>query len=167
MLGGEPTSTSPTAQSISYDLTTTASTKETNPKDAIGGDKVPLHLWPETATVTGALGLLDGALKYGRANWRHAGIKASIYVDALKRHTNAWFEGEDFDPDSGLHHFSHILACAAILVDADACGNMTDDRQTAGGYRALINKMTPHVKRLKTLHAAKTPRHYTIKDVKK
>ena len=36
-------------------------TKPTNPKDMIGSDKVPLHLWPETATVMGTMGLLDGA----------------------------------------------------------------------------------------------------------
>ena len=47
--------------------------KETNPKDAIGSQKLPLHLWPTTATAMGCLGLLDGALKYGRANWRVSG----------------------------------------------------------------------------------------------
>ena len=34
--------------------------KPTNPKDAIGSDKLPLHLWPSTATALGCLGLLDG-----------------------------------------------------------------------------------------------------------
>lgn len=141
-----------------------ADTKPTNPKDAIGSDKMPMHLWPETATVMGTLGLLDGALKYGRGNWRVAGIRTSIYVDALRRHINAMFEGEDVDPDSGLPHEAHILATAAILVDAKAAGKLTDDRQFPGGYRKLIDDMTPHVARLKKKHAGRDPKHYTIAD---
>ena len=138
--------------------------KPTNPKDVIGSDKLPLHLWPETATLYGCLGLLDGALKYGRANWRETGVRATIYVDALKRHANAWLEGEDFDPDSGVPHLAHALACLAILVDAEAAGKLNDDRAYPGGYRALVEELTPHVKRLKEKHADKAPRHWTIAD---
>ena len=90
----------------------------------------------------------------------------SIYVDALKRHINALFEGEDLDPDSGLPHEAHILACAAIIVDSKAAGNLTDDRQYPGGYFALLKAMTPHVARLKTQYRRRHPRHYTIKDAK-
>jgi hypothetical protein len=140
--------------------------KPSNPKDIIGSDKVPLHLWPETATVLGALALLDGALKYGRSNFRSVGVKASIYFDAAKRHLNAWNEGEDNDPDSGLPHLAHVLACVAILIDARAAGKLTDDRMIKGGYRELIDTMTPHVKRLKELHKDKNPKHYTIADNK-
>lgn len=141
------------------------SLKPTNPKDAIGSDKMPLHLWPETATIMGCLGCLDGMLKYGRANWRDAGIKASIYVDALKRHVDRWFEGEDIDEDSGLPHECHMLACIAIIVDAKAAGRFIDDRQYPGGFVALLKEMTPHVKRLKEKHANKDPHHFTIQDV--
>jgi hypothetical protein len=136
--------------------------KPTNPKDAIGSDKLPLHLWPETATALGCLGLLDGACKYGRANFRAIGVRASIYVDAVKRHVNAWNEGEEVDPDSGLPHLAHALACLAIIVDAEAAGKLNDDRQYPGGYRALVTELTPHVARLKALHAGKSPKHYTI-----
>lgn len=142
------------------------SLKDTNPKDAIGSNKIPIHLWPQTATIAGALGLLDGMLKYGRANWREAGIRMSIYVDALCRHTFAMFEGEDVDPDSGLPHECHALACLAIIVDARAAGKLTDDRQYPGGYRKYLTEMTPHVARLKALHASKNPHHYTIQDVR-
>ena len=135
-----------------------------NPKDIIGSDKIPFHLWPETATALGALGLLDGALKYGRANFRVIGVRASIYYDALRRHMNKWFEGEDIDPDSGLPHLAHALACLAILVDAQAVGKLTDDRQVKGGYVQYMQELTPHVKRLKKTHK-ETPKHYTIQDV--
>ena len=138
--------------------------KPTNPKDAIGSDKLPLHLWPETATLYGCLGLLDGALKYGRSNWRETGVRTTIYVDALRRHVNAWLEGEDFDPDSGVPHLAHALACLAILVDAQAAGKLNDDRAYPGGYRALVEEMTPHVKRLKEKHKDKSPKHWTVAD---
>lgn len=134
--------------------------KPSNPKDAIGSDKLPLHLWPETATAMGCLGLLDGALKDGRSNWRAVGIRPSIYVDAAKRHINAWFELEEIDPDSGLPHLAHAIACLAIIIDAQAIGKMNDDRNYKGGYRNLVNQLTPHVKRLKEHHKEKHPKHY-------
>lgn len=143
---------------------TTEGTKPTNPKDMIGADKVPMHLWPKTATVLGAMGLLDGALKYGRSNWRAVGIRASIYYDAVDRHMTAWFEGEDIDPDSGLPHLAHALASLAIMADAIALGRFNDDRLVHGGYRPLIDAMTQEVPRLKAKHAEQHPRHYTIAD---
>ena len=139
-------------------------TNALNPKDAIGAGKLPLHLWPNTATALGCLGLLDGMLKYGRSNWRVAGARASIYVDAAKRHLDKWFEGEPCDADSGLPHLAHALASLAILVDAEAAGKLNDDRMVAGGYLNMLKTLTPHVARLKELHADKAPRHYTIAD---
>lgn len=138
--------------------------KGTNPKDAIGSDKLPLHLWPELASALGSLALLEGMLKYGRSNFRAIGVRASIYHDALRRHIGAWFEGEDCAPDSGLPHLAHALACIAILVDAEAAGKLNDDRMFAGGHRAGTDALTPHVARLKALHAGKAPKHYTIAD---
>jgi hypothetical protein len=151
------------ARLVAEDLTS----KATNPKDAIGSDKMPFHLWPETATIMGVLGLLDGMLKYGRSNWRAVGIRTSVYADALRRHANALFEGEDIDQDSQLHHLCHVLATAAIWADALAKGNVVDDRNYPGGYRALLDKLTPEVARLKAKHAARNPKHYTIQDAKK
>lgn len=141
--------------------------KPSNPKDAIGSDKIPHHLWPAVATILGTLGLTDGMLKYGRANWREAQVRFSIYYDALKRHLDALNEGEWDDPDSGLPHLSHILASAAIIADAHASGDLIDDRMYKGGfYRKFIDTMTKHVARLKLKHADKSPKHWTIKDNK-
>ncbi len=141
--------------------------KNTNPKDLIGCDKIPLHLFPTTAIIAGSLAILDGMLKYGRHNWRAAGVRASIYCDAAHRHLNAWFEGEDEDPDSKLPHLAHAIACVAILIDAQASDNLKDDRMYEIKYREYLNKMTPHVKRLKELHKDKSPRHWTIEDTRK
>lgn len=134
-----------------------------NPKDIVGSGKLPLHLWPTTATAMGCIALLNGALKYGRSNWREVGVKASIYVDACQRHLMAWFEGEHAD-EEGVPHLSSALACLAILVDCEAAGLLKDDRQVEGGHRELIDALTPHVARLRQLHAGKSPKHYTIED---
>lgn len=139
--------------------------KPTNPKDLIGSSKLPLHLWPTTATAMGCIGLLNGALKYGRTNWRESGVRASIYIDAAKRHLDAWFEGEECDPDDGVPHLSAALACIAIIVDAKAAEKLNDDRAYNGdGYRKLVEDLTPHVDRLKALHAGKEPKHLTVED---
>lgn len=142
-------------------------TKDTNPKDLIGSDKLPLHLWPTTATAMGCLALLDGMGKYGRQNWREFGVSASIYVAACKRHLDAWFEGEEHATDSGVPHLSHALACLAIIVDSQAQGKLIDDRAYMGaGYLKLVDALTPIVKNLRARHAGKDVHHFTIKDNK-
>lgn len=140
--------------------------KPSNPKDIIGSNKIPLHLWPETATILGALACMDGALKYGRSNYRAIGVKSTIYVDAAKRHLNAWLEGEECAPDSGVPHLGHALACIAIIIDAEAAGKLNDDRNIAGGYHEMVERWTPLVAGIKARHAEKSPKHYTILDNK-
>jgi hypothetical protein len=139
-------------------------TKPSNPKDIAGSSKIPLHLWPTTATALGSMAMLDGALKYGRSNFRAVGVRASIYYDALLRHLNAWFEGENDDPDSNLPHLAHVLACAAIIVDAQSAGKLTDDRVIPAEYRGFVDGLTPYVERLKQKHAHRSPKHYTKAD---
>lgn len=138
--------------------------KPTNPKDIIGSDKIPLHLWPGTATIYGTLGLLEGMLKYGRANWRKTGVRASIYYDAARRHLDAWFEGAENAPDSGVHHLAHVLACIAIIVDAKEAGKLVDDRMYPAKYQETVKRLTHEVKRLKELHKKRNPHHFTIQD---
>ena len=137
--------------------------KPSNPKDAIGSDKLPLHLWPTTATAMGCVGMMEGLSKYGRNNFREHGVRASVYVAACKRHLDAWFEGEDCAPDSGVPHLANALSCLAIIVDAKASGKLNDDRNYRGeGYRVLVEELTPHIRRLREMHKDKDPIHYTI-----
>ncbi len=133
-----------------------------SPKHEFATNKLPLHLWPASATMMGCIGLLNGALKYGRSNFRVDGILASEYVDACRRHLDAWFEGEEKDPDDGVPHLSAVLATVAIIVEAIAAGTFIDDRQIKGGYREIRDELTTHVARLKELHKDKNPKHYNI-----
>jgi hypothetical protein len=93
-----------------------------------GMQKVQLGLVPATAMESIARVLECGAAKYGAYNWRDSGIRCTTYVDAILRHLNAWRDGEDLDPESGVSHIAHIAASCCILLDADAHGRLEDDR---------------------------------------
>jgi len=140
-------------------------TKGENPKDVVGALKLPLHLFPPAAIAHGCLAMLDGLLKYGRNNFRKKPIKASGYVAAILRHALAYLEGEDEAQDSGVSHLGHILATAAIMVDAQAAGTFIDDRNFAGqGYLKLLEELQPKVLVLLRKYEDRNPRHFTIKD---
>lgn len=116
-------------------------TKDTNPKDAVGTRKVPLSVLPWPPLMEVGLGLMEGARKYGRHNYRAAGIRYSVYFDATLRHLAAWWEGEDIDPDSGLSHITKATAGLLVLRDAMLCGKVTDDRppQPPQGFVPIFN----------------------------
>lgn len=102
--------------------------KDTNPKDAIGSKKVPMHHISCHVLMEMGLGMLEGACKYGSHNYRKAGVRSSVYYDAAQRHLMAWWEGEDIDPESGLPHISKVLSCLSVLRDSQIMGNDNDDR---------------------------------------
>jgi len=104
-----------------------------NPKSIMGATKVPLHLNPATAAVHQAAAHADGAAKYGAYNWRSTPVAISVYVAAVKRHLDAYYDSsETYAADSGVHHLGHAMAGLAILLDAEACGTLVDDRPVCG-----------------------------------
>ncbi len=106
-------------------------TKPTNPKDAIGSKKLALHLVPSIVSTYAALGFTEGALKYGKYNWRVAGVRMSIYLDAIYRHLAKLQNGEWADKETRVPHIASIIACSGIIADAYASGKLTDDRPPA------------------------------------
>lgn len=102
--------------------------KPNDPKGAAGALKAPLGLIPAVAMEQTSWVHQLGANKYGSFNWRKTGVCASTYVNAIMRHLNAWREGEDNDPESQRTHLAHIACCCNILMDADHCGTLDDDR---------------------------------------
>jgi hypothetical protein len=90
----------------------------------------------------------NGADKYGAFNWRENPVQAMTYVAAVKRHLDAWIDGQDNAEDTGIHHFSHILASMNILADAMALGNLIDNRPPKGPaadmLRRLDKSIEPH-----------------------
>lgn len=103
--------------------------KDTNPKDAVGTKKWRQYCTVPT-TIIWALGvaMLEGARKYGRHNYRVAGVRSSVYIDAAKGHIDQWWEGEDIDEESKLSHLVKAMASLAVLYDAMVQGKMVDDR---------------------------------------
>lgn len=139
-------------------------TKDTNPKDAIATNKVPLSLVPEILTIYAAMGFLEGALKYGKYNWRISGVRSSVYMDALKRHIAAYESGEDIS-ENGVPHFSNMLACIGILIDAKVCGKLNDDRPPRSlAVPQMVRMMEEDVARLRERFKDHRPHQYTIAD---
>lgn len=102
--------------------------KPTNPKDTIGIKKAPLSTLSCAVLYEMGLGMLEGARKYGRHNYRAMGVSATVYYDATLRHIMGWWEGEDIDPDSELNHITKALTALMVLRDSMLMGNWIDDR---------------------------------------
>lgn len=102
--------------------------KASNPKDAVGSRKVGLSRVSMPVMMELDAAMFEGALKYGRHNYRAIGVRYSVYYDAVMRHMGAWWEGQDTDPDSGLHHLTKAMACLAVVRDAMLQGKVEDDR---------------------------------------
>jgi hypothetical protein len=103
--------------------------KETNPKDIIGSGKPGFSSVPTQVMAEVGLAMLEGQ-KYGRHNYRVAGVRASVYYDAVFRHffLQWWDQGEDIDSASGLNHIVKTIAGLCVLYDSILQGNFVDDR---------------------------------------
>lgn len=117
--------------------------KATNPKDAVGTKKAPISTISAPVILEVGLAMLEGARKYGRHNYRPAGVRGSVYYDAVFRHLASWWEGEDIDPDSGLSHITKAIAGLMVLRDSMIQENWVDDRPpvTPEGWLQKYNKL--------------------------
>jgi hypothetical protein len=103
-----------------------------NPKTAFGEAKPKMSDTPTIGVQEMGRVFTGGAAKYGRFNWRDHAVSATVYYDAAQRHLMAWFRGEDLDPESGVSHLAHVMACCNILLDAEKHGKLNDNRLTTG-----------------------------------
>ena len=115
---------------------------DSNPKTRFGVAKPPLALIPAPAMLQMAEAFRDGAAKYGAANWRKDPVSASTYVNAALRHIVAWYDGEEVAPDSKVHHLGHAAACLAIILDAQLCGTLLNDRPPPAPTGDIIKVLT-------------------------
>jgi hypothetical protein len=132
----------PVAQGSATTPDTAPADDDTNPKDLIGVTKPQMHLVPRSAIIRIAQAMANGAEKYGPFNWRTKKVRATVYTSAAERHLAQWFDGEELAEDSGVPHLAHAAACLSILMDAQATGNLIDDRPPAGAASALIAELT-------------------------
>lgn len=116
-----------------------AQCKPSNPKDRAATNRLDLTLFPDTAVAYGALAFTEGDCKYGGYNWRSAGVDASVYVAACRRHISKWYNGEEVDPDTLVPHLANALACIAVIIDAQYCNKLNDNRPPKAEVAALLN----------------------------
>ena len=120
-----------------------------NPKDLLGMKKPMLSVVSAIATAHEAFAMMDGHYKYGPYNWRDKDVRARIYVDAAKRHLDAWLEGAECAGDSGAHHLGHARACIGILLDAQETGCLVDDRpvndKSRGVYERVLEEISTKI----------------------
>lgn len=145
-----------------HELPIKNTTKPSNPKDIVGIRKAPLSTVSLPVLAEVGVAMLEGALKYGRHNYRAVGVRSSVYFDAACRHLFSWWEGQDTDPDSGMHHVTKLIACLTVLRDAQIQGKLEDDRPPPSPefYAELDKKAAA----LMDKYADRSPKHYTRKD---
>ncbi len=135
-----------------------------NPKDQVASQKAPLELVSDIACAMESLAMLNGKGKYGGVNYRGSQVRAMVYIGALKRHLLCWLNGEESDSE-GVPHLGAMRACLGIIIDAQVCGTLVDDRPPAcpniAKYMADLAKTS---EALVKLHADKSPKHWTIAD---
>lgn len=122
--------------------------KETNPKDIIGMKKVPISTLSGPVLFEMGLGMLEGARKYGRHNYRAMGVSATVYFDAAVGHLIDWFEGEDIDSDSGLSHVTKAMTALLVLRDSMLMGNWIDDRPLRNPNKLYKKSFNPKAKEI-------------------
>ena len=113
-----------------------------NPKTQFGIKKPQLDKIPSTALLHLGVVMALGAAKYGPYNWRGAKVSSSVYVAAADRHVRTWLDGESLDPESNASHLAHAMACCAILIDADECGCLNDDRPIIAPTAEMIKRFS-------------------------
>lgn len=135
------------------------SEKLTNPKDSIGIRKAPMSTVPANVLVEVGVAMLEGAAKYGRHNYREAGVRASVYYDAAMRHLMDWWEGVDIDPDSNLSHITKAITALVVLRDAMMQDMWNDDRPPKS--KVFYPEMNKLAGEIIDRYADKDPKHVT------
>ena len=117
---------------VAYCIVKAESADETDPKDnpKVGAAQKKFKMSNVPACVLGEVGvaMTEGAIKYGSYNFRSAKMSARTYYDGTMRHLMAWWEGEDIDPDSGLHHVTKAIASLVVLRDSMINETFVDSR---------------------------------------
>jgi hypothetical protein len=123
-----------------YNTTTFGPLEVENPKAAIGAAKAPFFGIPWTAVIEMGTVMDGGAHKYGAYNYRDTRISTTTYHDAILRHFMLWADGEDDDPESKASHLAHVMACCALMIDADHGDMLEDDRSKTGNVRYMLEE---------------------------
>jgi|TARA_R110000803_G_scaffold135625_1_gene202575 hypothetical protein len=103
---------------------------------------IPIDATREVAEVLGF-----GANKYGPNNWRDDGnvTEWSRTYASIQRHLNAFWNGENLDPESGLSHLAHANTQLMILMTHMSDGHLhMDDRYKVPNKQNNSVSTDPH-----------------------
>ncbi len=139
--------------------------KPSNPKDIVAVGKAPMSTVSAPVMAEIGVAMLEGACKYGFANYRVVGVRASVYYDATMRHLFSWWEGEDVDPDSGLCHVTKAITSLVVLRDA-MLHSMVEDDRPPGALKPFYVGLNAKAAAIVEKYKAVQPKHYTRADMK-
>ena len=71
-----------------------------------------------------------GSKKYADDNWRGGFAWGRVYA-ALQRHANAFWSGEQFDPEDDQEHLASVAWCAFTLLEFERTHREMDTRVMA------------------------------------
>lgn len=101
------------------------------------GSKPRVDLLPIYPILEEAKVLTYGAAKYDARNWEK-GFDWSRAYGALLRHLFAFWQGEDIDPESGLHHLAHAACELDFLFEFTRTHKEFDDRPGQSGKTTTV-----------------------------
>ncbi len=93
-----------------------------------GKDRWDLLPWEEVRSVVRVLTL--GAEKYDDDNWKKVANSRNRYFAAAQRHITAWWDGERWDQESGIHHLAHAICCLLFAMWHDHNEVSRSDEET-------------------------------------
>lgn len=102
--------------------------EDNNVKTAAAAKKPRMAAVPPIAIMALGAAMQTGADKYGLFNWRDTSVTATVFYNAMVRHLEQWYSGEQCASDTGVHHLAHLMAGAAIILDAEMNEVFKDDR---------------------------------------
>ena len=133
--------------------------KDTNPKDGVGSLKPSYAAVPVPVLYEIGAALTEGARKYGGYNWRVAGVRTSVYIDATRRHLDSFWEGEDIDPDSGLSHITKAIASLTVFRDAMIQGKVANDDRPPSTAAPFMAEGQERMTELVSRYPSPVPNH--------
>lgn len=115
--------------------------KDNNPKTGPGRLKPGIDAVPPSALAELGRVMELGKEKYGHFNWRLNPVSSSTYINAAWRHLSEFIDGRAIDPESKAHVLAHVMACCAIVIDAEHSGTLIDDRGPKGCFDEVVQQM--------------------------
>lgn len=112
--------------------------KESNPKSLAAFSKISSSRVSQLVMMEIAVAMGEGGFKYGGHNYREEGVLYSTYYDATRRHLDYFWEGQDIDALSGLHHVTKAITSLIVLRDAMIMGLAIDNRPPSLSDEELV-----------------------------